>query len=401
MASQVPSTMRAVLVKDGKGPSTALYIGEAPTPSVDDAADSIVVKTKAFGINRMDLLQREGKYPVPPGASNILGVEFSGTVAARGKNVTGLELDAPVYGLTTGGAYAEYVRVPAAMVLQKPDVMSWEQAASVPEAWLTAFQALRLLAPMKKGDNVLVHAGASGVGIAAIQLARTFGARNVYVTAGSEEKIAFCKSLGASDGINYKKNDWSETLAKLTDGEGVDVILDYIGAPYFQQNIDSLKRDGRLSLQGFMGGTTIEKFNLSLLLLKRLRVEGSTLRSRSLEYQSDLMQSFQREGALRAIVGGLSGSAKEQDEQLDHHLVIHKVFDWHDIIAAQDEMAANKSAYAHLMPLTRQTRGRVRAKLAWWLTCSRGHCLVRFVQCSLPSGMHSARAPTDIVDPAL
>ena len=342
--STLPDKMRAVLIKDGVGPSSSLYIGEAPTPSVegDDAAEQVLVKVKAFGLNRMDLLQREGKYPIPPGASKILGVEFSGTVAALGKQVQGLELGNEVFGLATGGAYAEYVRIPARMLLRKSQQMDWVQAASVPEAFLTAYQALKVLNTMKEGEDVLIHAGASGVGLAAIQLARAFGARRVYVTAGSDEKIAFCKSLGADDGFNYKTGDWSEALAKATNKQGVDVILDFIGAPYFTPNIKSLKLDGRLSMQGFMGGNVTEKVNLGTLLTKRLRVEGSTLRSRSLEYQSKLVQEFFHSGGLDAIERGASSSESNADG-LAHRLVVHKVFDWHNIKDAHDEMAANKS----------------------------------------------------------
>ena len=331
----LPESMRAVLIRNEVGPSSALYLGEAPTPTVAAPSD-VIVKVRAFGLNRMDILQREGKYPIPPGASKILGVEFSGTVEAAGSNA-GFEHGTEVFGLTTGGAYAEYVRVPAPMLLRKSPVLSWEQAAIIPEAFLTAFQALKVLGTLSEGEDVLVHAGASGVGIAAIQLARAFGARHVYCTVGSDDKAKFCETLGAR-AINYKTSDWSAVLKDMTEGKGVDIIMDFIGAPYFQKNISSLKRDGRLTMQGFMGGNVLDAgFNLGALLVKRLRIEGSTLRSRSLEYQSRLAQDFFGQGGLQAIEDGV------RDGEKSLRLVIHNKYDWHDIKAAHDEMEANKS----------------------------------------------------------
>lgn len=343
-ARAIPESMRAVLIRNGVGPASSLYIGEAPTPKIA-AAHEVIVRVRAFGLNRLDLLQREGKYPPPPGASDIMGVEFSGTIAEAGADAK-LPVGTEVFGLTTGGAYAEYVRVPSPMVLQKSPVMSFEQAAVIPEAFLTAFQALKTISNLRQGEDVLVHAGASGVGIAAIQLARSFGARHVFCTVGAPEKEQFCASLGARP-INYKASDWAEELAKQTNGEGVDVIMDFIGAPYFVSNINSLKRDGRLTLQGFLGGAKVNTpFNLALLLAKRLRVEGTTLRSRSLEYQSGLVQDFLNAGGLSSIEKGIT----QGDDSL--RLVIHKTYDWNNIIEAQEEMGANKnvgkSAYVSL-----------------------------------------------------
>jgi len=336
----IPSSMRAVLVQGGTGPASALHIGEAPTPTLKNSAEDILVKVKAFGINRMDILQRLGKYPIPPGASPIIGVEFSGEVVDAGNNVKSVTVGDSVFGLATGGAYAEYIRVPASMVLCKPTELSWEQAASVPEAYLTAFQALTLLAPLQKDEDVLVHAGASGVGVAAIQLARLLGARNIYVTAGSQGKIDFCRQLGATQGFNYKECNWKDELLHATGDAGVDVILDFIGAAYFAQNLAALKRDGRLSLQGLMGGLKADNVNLGIFLMKRLRVEGSTLRSRSLKYQSDLVQSFLKSGALDAIVRGTQGETGPDTIQL----MIHHVYDWADIAKAHEDMAANKNS---------------------------------------------------------
>ncbi|PWN92541.1 quinone oxidoreductase putative [Acaromyces ingoldii] len=333
----VPKQMRAVQIKGGKGPSSSLYI--APDVAVPEAgADDVLVKVAVFGLNRMDLLQREGAYPVPPGASPIMGVEFSGhVVASPGGHFTPGDA---VFGLATGGAYAEYITCPARMVLAKPDALSHEQAAAIPENFLTAYQALHRLAEMREGETVLVHAGASGVGLAAIQLARLLGAKRIFVTAGSADKCAFCEKLGADAAINYKETDWAAELAKQTDGRGVDVIMDFIGAGYFNQNLASLARDGRLVLQGMMGGTQVKDVNIGQLLLKRLRVEGSTLRSRDIEYQSSLVQDFVHSGNLDRLAEGV-GREKTDDDV--HHIVIHKVFSWNDIKGAHDEMAANKN----------------------------------------------------------
>lgn len=218
----LPKTMRAIQIKDGKGSSSNLFLDDStPVPSLEAGGDGsdhhaaearrILVKVKAFGLNRMDILQREGMYPLPPGASTILGVEFSGTVADAGTSKDWAVGD-EVFGLATGGAYAEYISVPSRMVLSKPKELSWEQAAAIPENFLTALQALTLLSNLKPGDDVLIHAGASGVGLAAIQTARSIGARNVYVTAGSEEKIKFCESVGATKGINYKACHWATAV---------------------------------------------------------------------------------------------------------------------------------------------------------------------------------------------
>ncbi|UZJ53424.1 hypothetical protein CBS101457_002744 [Exobasidium rhododendri] len=337
----VPTSMRAILIKDGKGPSSSLYIDEnTPVPKLDGAEDrqEVLVKVNAFGLNRMDILQREGAYAIPPGASPILGVEFSGTIADAGKS--SFKAGQEVFGLSTGGCYSQYVKVPSRMVLPKPKELSWEQAAAIPENFLTAYQALNHLSSLQKGEDLLVHAGASGVGLAAIQIAKSMGANKVYVTAGSEEKIKFCESVGAEKGINYKASDWAEELSKLTDGKGVNVIMDFIGAPYLVSNISSLAKDGRLVLQGFMGGIKVNEFNMGPLLAKRLKIEGSTLRSRDLEYQSDLVQEFIKFGGVDNIVAGIKQESKGKK---GHHLAIHKVYSWKQIKEAHDEMESNKN----------------------------------------------------------
>lgn len=344
MSTEIPSQMKAILVKDGKGPSDNLYLGEAPVPELGE--DEVLVKIKAFGLNRMDIMQREGNYPLPPHAPQIMGVEFSGHIVATNKpKEIQWKVGQEVFGLAVGGAYAEYIKVPSRMILEKPGELDWVQAAAIPENYLTAFQALRTIGGLQRGEDVLIHAGASGVGLAAIQLARAFGAGKVYITAGSEDKIKFCQEVGADKGFNYKAVDWAEELAKHTGAKGpagsVDVIVDFIGAPYFNGNLQSLKRDGRMILLAFMGGAKIKETVLAQILFKRLRIEGSTLRSRSVEYQSNLVQGFVEEEGLERLISGASKDADSNDAS--HRLVIHKVYSWKDIKEAHDEMEANKN----------------------------------------------------------
>ncbi|KAL7340313.1 hypothetical protein BJY59DRAFT_650236 [Rhodotorula toruloides] len=326
--------MRAVLIKNGKSDSAQdLYIGEAERPTLKQGDDRIIVKIKAFGANRMDIMQRRGMYPLPPGASTILGVEFSGTVEEPGSS--DFKKDEAVFGLATGGAYAEYISVPAGMCTRKPDHVSWEQAAAVPENWLTAWQALFVISEMKEGAKVLIHAGASGVGLAAIQLAKSFGAGLVIATAGTDEKVSFVEQHGAK-GVNYKTQDFPTEVLKLTQDSGVDVLVDFIGASYWEKNLKSLARDGRMVMLGLMGGAKTEgPTDLSQILYKRVRIEGTTLRSRSLEYQTNLLQEFSKK-ALDKVFARCNG-----DDGLD--LVIHKVYDWKDVAAAHEEMEQAKN----------------------------------------------------------
>ncbi|KAL9934482.1 hypothetical protein V8E36_006938 [Tilletia maclaganii] len=346
--SAVPTSMRAIRVRDGKGSADALFLDDNyPVPKLESGSDTVLVKVSAFSLNRMDILQREGKYPLPPGAPEVMGVEFSGTVAAfepRANSSQHWSVGDEIFGLTLGGCYAEYVVAQARMTLPKPSHISHAEAASIPEAWFTAFQALRLLSDLQPGEDVLIHAAASGVGLAAIQLARDFGASKVFVTAGSQDKIDFCKSLGATEGINYKNGDWGKELNTLTEGKGVNVIMDFIGSSYLRANLDSLRLDGRMTLQGLMGGTKLSPdFDISAILGKRLTIRGSMLRSRSLDYQSDLVQAFLREGVLDKCV---------HSERAQHKLVIHKLFPWTDIKAAHQEMEGNRNVGKIVMTIT-------------------------------------------------
>ncbi|KAJ3389734.1 hypothetical protein HDU84_008329 [Entophlyctis sp. JEL0112] len=275
-----------------QGPASNLKIGEVPTP--EPGPTQLLVRVHSFALNRMDILQREGRYPPPAGASAILGVEFSGTVVAMGPLVTRFAVGDAVFGLVSGGAYAEYCVIEAAMAVRKPEGVSFGAAAALPEVWMTAYQALFVNCALKAGEDVLIHAGASGVGIAAIQLAKRAGARHIIVTAGSDAKTEFCLSIGATHAINYKNTDFAAAVAEVTGSKGVNVLVDFVGASYWARNLASLGMDGRMVMLGFLGGPVVpEGVNLGPILQKRLTVRGSTLRSRSLEYQIELKEKVE------------------------------------------------------------------------------------------------------------
>ncbi|KAB8218948.1 hypothetical protein BDV33DRAFT_192421 [Aspergillus novoparasiticus] len=281
--------MRAIAVKGGKGPATSLYISKIAKPV--PTADQAIVKIKAFGLNRMDLLQREGLYPLPIQAPETMGVEFSGIIEGFGPgDHEDFQVGDEVFGLAYGGAYAEYIAVSSHMLVHKPKQLSWEEAAGVPETWITASQVLFLINEFQEGQSVLWHAGASSVSISGIQLAKAAGAKAIYATAGSQEKIDFLeKELGVTKAFNYKTQDWAAEIQKATSGTGVDLTVDFIGATYFQGNLDVAARDGRVVLLGLMGGSRLpDGVNIGPLLFKRLRVEGSSLRSRGEDYQRKL-----------------------------------------------------------------------------------------------------------------
>ncbi|KAL7896469.1 putative quinone oxidoreductase [Trichoderma sp. SZMC 28014] len=283
------ATMRAVDIKDGKGPREALFINDA-TPKPVPSARQAIVKVHAFGINRMDIIQRNGFYPVPPQAPKTLGVEFSGVIESFGSDDhNGFKVGDEVFGLAYGGAYAEYIAVSTKMLLHKPKGLTHEQCAGVPEAWITATQALHLVLGFVKGKSILWHAGASGVSVAGIQLAKAAGASEIYATAGSQEKIDFITSeLGATAAFNYKTQDWVSEIKAKTGGKGVDYIVDFIGGDYFQKNLNLAAMDGSILLLGTMSGGKAPDADVGVILYKRLRVLGSTLRSRDEEYQGKL-----------------------------------------------------------------------------------------------------------------
>ncbi|KAL3469901.1 hypothetical protein BJX99DRAFT_240397 [Aspergillus californicus] len=330
MADQ--QTMRAIAIKNGKGPATSLYVDNIPLPTLQPR--QALVQIKAFGLNRMDLLQREGQYPVPPQAPPTLGVEFSGTITALAETgcTEDFKIGDEVFGLAYGGAYAEYIAVSTGMLIHKPAELSFEEAAGIPETWITATQALYLVGAFQKGETVLWHAGASSVSIAGIQLAKAAGAKEIYVTAGSAEKIRFCvEELGATAGFNYRTENWCDGILKATGGKGVDVIVDYIGAGYFQDNLKAAALDGRIVNLAFMGGVKVEGgVDISYFLRKRVRFEGSTLRSRDEGYQAKL-RDMVVENALPKF---RDGSFK---------VFVEKVFAFEDVVEAHKLMESNQT----------------------------------------------------------
>jgi len=281
--------MKAVLI-DHPGDETVLRVGEAPEPAL--GAGELRLAVAATAVNRADLLQRQGHYPPPPGASPILGLECAGTVLAVGDGVAGWKVGDRAMALLAGGGHAEQVVVHAGSAMHVPERLSLEDAAAVPEVFLTAFLNLFELGALQAGAAALIHGGGSGVGTASIQLGKAAGAQ-VLVTAGSAEKCARCVELGADVAINYRSEEFPARVREATDGRGVDVVLDSIGAPYLAGNLASLALGGRLILIGLMGGAKVEA-NLAMLLAKRLQVIGSTLRTRPAAEKAAIVAAFER-----------------------------------------------------------------------------------------------------------
>jgi putative PIG3 family NAD(P)H quinone oxidoreductase len=319
--------MQAVLVEEAGDPKH-LRLGAHPDP--DPAPDELLVDVRATALNRADTMQRRGHYPPPEGASDLLGLEMAGMVARVGDECTGWEVGDRVFGLLAGGGYAERVALPHEMAMPIPDALSFEEAAAVPEVFLTAYQALYWLGELGEGRRVLIHAGASGVGTAAVQLVTEAGSE-AFVTA-SASKHALCRELGAQAAIDYRNEDFAERIAEITDGEGVDLILDFIGAPYFHKNLQSLRTDGRLVLLSTLGGATVDDgVDLRRLLSKRLHVKASTLRARAPDYKVRLTQEF----AAYALPLFEEGTLRP---------VIDEVYDWADVAVAHPRMEANENA---------------------------------------------------------
>ena len=274
-------------------------------PDVEPTADEVLVNIKASAVNRADLMQASGSYPPPPGASPLLGLEMAGEIAAVGANVSGWQVGDRVCALLPGGGYAEQINVPAGMLMRIPDDWSFDMAAAVPEVWLTAFVNLFLEGTLQAGESALIHAAGSGVGTAAIQLAKASGAQ-AYATAGSDHKLAFCKELGADLIVNRKTQDFQQVISEKTDG--VDMVLCPVGANYLEQNLAVLRPFGRLVLIGLLSGVKSD-INLVPVLMKRLKIIGSTLRARPLEEKIAITQQFEqrfwpqlRSGSLRPII---------------------------------------------------------------------------------------------------
>ncbi|MFO1116265.1 MAG: NAD(P)H-quinone oxidoreductase [Beijerinckiaceae bacterium] len=323
----LPSKMRQIHF-DGAGGPDVIRVGEADVPQ--PGPGKVLVEVAAFGINRPDCIQRQGLYPPPPGETAIPGLEIAGKVVALGEGVSGLKVGDEICALVGSGGYAEYALADAALCLPKPKGLSAIEAAGVPETYFTVYDNVFTRGALKKGETFLVHGGSSGIGSTAIQLAKQFGA-TVIATAGSPDKCAFCRTIGADHAIDYRTQDFvAETLA-LTDKRGVDVILDMVGGPYIPKNISLLALEGRLVQIAFLQGPMVEKLNYTPVMVKRLTLTGSTLRPRTLAQKAEIAK------ALREKVWPLldSGAVKP---------LVHATFPMNETRAAHELMESS----AHL-----------------------------------------------------
>jgi putative PIG3 family NAD(P)H quinone oxidoreductase len=286
-----------------------MHVAEGPIPKPRDG--EVLIEVAYAGVNRPDCLQRAGAYPPPPDASPVLGLEVAGCIAARGAGVTGWNIGDDVCALVPGGGYAQYCTTPADWCLPIPRGMSLEQSAGLPENYFTVWYNVFERAHLARGETFLVHGGTSGIGLAAIQLAKAFGA-TVFTTAGSAEKVAFCRSIGADHAIDYKKQDFAEEVKRLAKG-GIDVILDMVGGDYIERNLKCLALEGRLAQIAFLQGSRVE-CDWRFIMLKRLTVTGSTLRASPPQRKAMLAR------ALRENVWPLFEQGKVRQ-------VIHATFD--------------------------------------------------------------------------
>lgn len=254
------------------------------------AEGKVIVKVAAFGINRADTLQRAGAYPPPKGESDILGLEISGTVVDVNANETRWQVGDDVFGLVAGGGYAEYVSVDSRHLMKVPKNLDLVSAAGVAEVFLTAYQSLKCIGQIENSGSVLIHAGASGVGLAAIQLCRLWDVYSV-VTASTEPKLSLCGQQGANTLINYKEEDYATSIKALPI-KGVDLVLDFVGGDYLNRNLRVLNQDGKIVYLAMLGGRYADKLDMALLLSKRATIVGTTLRNRSDEYKAQLVDAF-------------------------------------------------------------------------------------------------------------
>ena len=286
-------------IDHGKGgDADCMRLAEGPPPAAGPG--QILIRVAHAGVNRPDVLQRSGRYPPPPDASPVLGLEVAGTVAALGDGVTAWRVGDRVTALVPGGGYAEYCVAPAGHALPVPAGMDLATAAALPETWFTVWANLVAMGRLARGERVLIHGGSSGIGLTAIQAARRIGAE-VLVTVGSAEKAAFCRDWGADHAIDYKAGDFAEQ-ARAIAPEGVDVILDMVGAPYAQRNLSLLRRDGRLVIIAFLEGSRGE-LDLLPIMVKRLVVTGSTMRPRTVAEKTALRDAL-REHVWPALEDG-------------------------------------------------------------------------------------------------
>ena len=283
------TNMKYIQIEKHGGPKV-LKIKTTSIPN--PGANEVLIRVSAAGVNRPDVMQRKGLYPPPPGATDVPGLEVSGTIVKTGKNVKKKLLNSKVCALVTCGGYAEYCLAEAPLCLPIPKKVSLIEAAGLPETFFTVWTNVFEKGQLKKGETFLVHGGSSGIGTTAIQLGKAFGAK-VYTTAGTSEKCQFCETLGAELAINYRKKDFYNEIKKLSENNGVDLILDIVGAPYFNKNFNLLAYEGKLVQIALMHGSKCEIDFLSLLT-KRLTLTGSTLRPRSVEQKTKIAQALKK-----------------------------------------------------------------------------------------------------------
>ena len=309
------------------GEPDVLRLGDRPMPV--PGAGEVLIRVSASGVNRPDVLQRKGHYPPPPGASDVLGLEVAGVIEqgdASALAAAGLRLGDRVCALVAGGGYAQWCVAPLAQCLPVPRGLTDVQAASLPETFFTVWSNLMDRGQLKAGESVLIQGGSSGIGVAAIQIAKAFGAQ-VFATAGSDEKCDACVTLGANAAINYKTADFQAELARLTAGQGVDVILDMVAGSYVAKEVQSLRDDGRLVIISVQGGVRAE-FDAGLVLRRRLTVTGSTLRARPVAFKAAIAQA-----CLKNVWPLLTTGVIKP--------VIHSVFDASEVAAAHTLMESN------------------------------------------------------------
>jgi NADPH2:quinone reductase len=328
--------MRAVLLKGFGGPEV-LELGEASRPS--PGPGQVLIRIAATSVNRADLQQRAGNYAPPPGESEILGLECAGVIEALGDGVGGWRVGDRVMTLLGGGGYAEYATAAAGTLMPIPDHLDLVRAAAIAEVWITAFLNVFREAGLRPGETLLVHGGASGVGTAAIQLAKALGPSPVLVTVGSEDKAEACLGLGADRAILYKSEDFSSRVRELTGDHGADVILDHIGAAYLEPNLACLALYGRLVIIGLLGGARAE-LNIGRLMIKRQRIVGSVLRARPIEEKAEITTAFREQVLPRFASGELKP-------------VIHTVLPLAEVRQAHELMAANANTGKILLQVDR------------------------------------------------
>jgi len=330
--------MKAVLTK-APGGTENLYVGETSRPQLKHG--EVLIQVHSSAVNRADILQRQGSYPPPEGCSTVIGLECAGVIEEIGEGVTRpFKKGDHVMALVGGGGYAQYCAAHEGSVLPIPIGVKLDEAGAIPEAWLTAFQTSYFIGKVSVGDIVLIHAAASGVGTAAIQLCKLFGAKPIAVV-GSQDKIDYCLKLGAVKGINYKTQDFGkEALAYAQEqkASGVNLVLDCVGASHALQHVECLAMDGRWVLYGTMGGGVLDKFPIGAILRKRIQLTGTTLRTRSLSYKAQLVKEFS-EKALPHFGTALFP-------------IVDKVYPLSEVAAAHDRMESNLNTGKIVLSLT-------------------------------------------------